>query len=739
MKLKEILIVHHSHTDWGFTTHPAQAARLHGKFLDQAAQLCQRYADAPDELRFRWTCESAHAVQLFLDQAAPLSRRRFLAMVEAGLIEVTGAALCPTPNNDAPTIRAALDIVESMRRRYDIPISTAMFSDINGLNWPWASALLDYGLPHVLMAMNFCCGGGMPRHTHFNWLTPERRVLRVWHGQHYNFGAYWGLNCDSFSMEQVVPQRLAELHDYPREKLLLQVTNIPADNMGPHPQMLTYIRRYNDLAERHDWPRMRTALPKDWFAWLIPTEPIPPSYSGDWTDWWATVLNQTPAATSAAREAARRLELAQRWLPFLAPRDKRRLAAHLQEVYRQLYLANEHTTGSSQSVRAPDSYAALAGVAAHDDLCYRVLYEATALLRAILNAYGSSTHRSIGLFDPELESFDPAWIAIVSGQDKSPAPSIHLLPSPDNTPLFPLSSAPPPSVSREEIAPWTYLDNGMIRLGLCREQNSLSLQTRSVPGRELLGCSPDGYFGQIVYERPPHNHRSDWYDVSGGLGCDMQNGLVAWPKTVWQRTPFTAAAEPSADAAAAGFFMRRLQGPDGLQAQLTLSLIPDQPGFDMDYRLDIPFSCDPRSFYILFPFTFAPDEIRAEIGGVWMNPRCDYLPGSCRSWLTVHKGLLASAQEISLLWQPFDAPLVMLDAICPHPSQADNPRRQACWISWPAHNYWFTNAPGRLGGCLRFRYRIIIWNTYVACKEAEAFMAAVMWPTSLQAKSGNVY
>ncbi len=400
-RIKEILVVHHSHTDWGYTTHQSQIQEKHLRFLDEALILCRGNRDRESEMRYRWTCESAWVAREYLRTRTPAQCREFLEAVSCGDIEVAALPLQPTPLADARTIRASLTLLDELRGE-GIPISVALGCDINGLSWPWADALLDAGVTAVCMAMNFVCGGGLPRWTYFQWKAPSGRLLPCWQGTHYNQGAYWGLNHEAYGIAEVAGERVKELEGLPFGKILLQVTNIPPDNMGPHPGYLSGLSEYNRLASENGWPRMRTALLHEWTSWLCANVKESPVYEGDWTDWWAAGVGSTPRETAALLDAQRRVSLAE--ANGLEPRVST-------EVRRKIFLAAEHTWGASTSITAPYRLASLAGLSAKQNLIYEAAYASNEALRASLG-------NEVVMHDANFESFDPAWAAVVGGNAK---------------------------------------------------------------------------------------------------------------------------------------------------------------------------------------------------------------------------------------------------------------------------------------------------------------------------------
>ncbi|HWL53363.1 MAG TPA: hypothetical protein VNQ90_13080 [Chthoniobacteraceae bacterium] len=400
-KVWELWVVHHSHTDWGYTTHQSRIEEVHLRFIDEAIRLCVGNEDREASLRYRWTCESAWVVREFLRQRPPGMRRKFLDCVSRGDIEVAALPLQPTPLADARTIRAALTILDELRAE-GIPVVAALGCDINGLNWPWADALLDAGVAHLCMAMNFVCGGGLPRWSHFHWKAPSGRLLSCWQGTHYNHGAYWGLNHQAYAISEVAQARVKELEKAPFEKLLLQVTNIPPDNMGPHPRYLQGLQEYNRLATEHGWPLMRTSTLAEWTSWLAAHAKESPVYQGDWTDWWAAGVASTPRETAALMDAQRRAALAES--NGLDP-------LRAIEVRKKIFLAAEHTWGASTSVSAPYAMAAQAGLTAKQNLIYEAAYAAHEAVRAAV------ADKAV-VFDPRFESFDPTWRAVAGAQQQ---------------------------------------------------------------------------------------------------------------------------------------------------------------------------------------------------------------------------------------------------------------------------------------------------------------------------------
>ena len=78
--IKEILFVHHTHTDIGYTHPQPVVFELHRRFIDEALDIAEQTADWPDDCRFRWTCEVTGITRDWWEHAGdtrprPLPRR----------------------------------------------------------------------------------------------------------------------------------------------------------------------------------------------------------------------------------------------------------------------------------------------------------------------------------------------------------------------------------------------------------------------------------------------------------------------------------------------------------------------------------------------------------------------------------------------------------------------------------------------------------------------------------------
>ena len=68
-KIKDVLVLHHSHLDIGYTHAQPILLEMQKKYIDQALQMCELTEDWEEENQFRWTCESSYPVLRWLESA----------------------------------------------------------------------------------------------------------------------------------------------------------------------------------------------------------------------------------------------------------------------------------------------------------------------------------------------------------------------------------------------------------------------------------------------------------------------------------------------------------------------------------------------------------------------------------------------------------------------------------------------------------------------------------------------
>lgn len=401
LRIRTVDIIHHAHTDVGFTDLPSVARELHARYIDAAVDICAKDA------RFHWTAESMLGVDDWWRAASPERRQLFLELVRKGQLEVTAMPFNQTPFMDAAEWSQALNWVpESLWRQFHPTL--AMQSDVNGMPRAGVLKLLDRGVRYLYMGLNDDSGGPpFPRPTAFWWKMPDGRRIFVWLGETYG-AAYslfepeeWRkgpvpraantayrpprageiLRTDEASLRAAhrrCVERLMALQKagYPFERVMYSYTNQwRYDNDPPFPALADFVQAWNRLGLK---PELRFTTPSVALASLEKEAGARlPVVQGEWTDWWANGAASGPREVAATRAAKRLLAAAS------SPVWGAETAGFLrksEEILKSLCLFDEHTWGSSNSVALPDSLDSIGQYVEKSILAYRPLGQAEWLL-----------------------------------------------------------------------------------------------------------------------------------------------------------------------------------------------------------------------------------------------------------------------------------------------------------------------------------------------------------------------
>ncbi len=393
-----IYVIHSAHTDIGYTHPPEQIKLMYLDHYDHVLDICQRTKDAPEEERFKWTCETSWQVQHYL-RHRPEREEEFLACVRRGQIEITASYLHFFDMIDADAYRRSLQWVVQYCREKQLPLHTALHCDING--WPWAVAdiLADYDIPYFCSQVHLDSATdplGRRGSGHYFWLLEQERLKRDmpiripqafwwqgpngkkvlhWLGEHYLQGNVLGLSgttgfaanksryfteTDRMSADELyvtaereLPRYLDRLHmdGYSLNCLLLSTGGFYVDNSPPDERWCQVIARWN---REHTTLRIRTATLSEWFAALsqeLDKENLP-TYNLAWPDHWAHGLGAaTPRIAQARRTQRRRADA----IAVVQQANSAYASSSLEQALEHERLALEHTYDAWSTTAHPSS------------------------------------------------------------------------------------------------------------------------------------------------------------------------------------------------------------------------------------------------------------------------------------------------------------------------------------------------------------------------------------------------
>jgi hypothetical protein len=422
MSIKYINIVHHAHTDFGYTDHPLRARELLKKYVGQAVDLT---LDSQDKQQpFAWTCETFIPVFDWWQEAFPADRDRFLTAVDAGLLGVMGLPFNVTAFLNAREWDYMINwLPDELWDRFHI--SSAMQNDVNGLHSGGIMKMMDRGIKNLWIGPNtYNALPPQPTPGAFFWKMPDGRRLFIWLNASYCDGYFmfnhnWrqGPVPDSNDLRYRFPREgdifryddkslkaahelckatIAQIEgtadtaahlsrdgftqnriygDYPWENLCVSLCNQwRVDNDPPFYPLRSFVEKWNAQGLS---PQLRLVTAGKAMEYIrTEAEATLPECSGEWPDWWANGTPSIPVELAVSRKAKRILE--QVHSKVFGP-DGKMPEAEKTALY-NLCMFDEHTYGSWAGVAYPDSSRARAGRFEKDIFPYRALTAMETLL-----------------------------------------------------------------------------------------------------------------------------------------------------------------------------------------------------------------------------------------------------------------------------------------------------------------------------------------------------------------------
>jgi hypothetical protein len=720
--IRHVDIVHHTHTDVGYTALPAVVRDLQKRYLDIAVDACRH------DPGFRWTVESLLGLDDWWRASTPARRLELTGLVQVGRMDVMGLPFNQTPFLNSRQWRQMMAwIPDSVWRSMNI--RAAMQNDVNGFPRAGAMALLDRGIQRFLMGLNADSGGPpFRRPSAFWWKMPDARRLFVWHGEHYgSVMAYLKAAREGDRMltnEARVRAAQADFvkrldviraEGYAHDRLILTFTNpVAYDNGGPVPSLAPFVRAWNGLQLQ---PTLRlTTATQAVFDMEKAIGPVIPEMQGEWTDWWANGDASAPREVAASRRAKRAVAAAE--APVLGP------APDVTGILRDLCLFDEHTWGASASVSAPYSLETLGQFVEKSDLAYRPMGMSEALLSRRLRAR----------IDPLPEG------------------------------LYVVNTAP------VEISDWATISVGALpagwgeRMGFRRESGAFRFWLDRLPAHSVqawhaetpsltddkLDVKLDALGWPISCAWPGMKRPlfegglGDFLNVSAVPPADrntiarLHGNADTEKREAIRRTALreSAAAYGPANAKVSPHtvvYQQEIRHERLVKATRRLELWRREPRARLTVRFDRVSSLAPEVFFLSFALPQGSGLPVFSSGGVPFTPYRDQLPGSCRDYFGIDGWAHYPTGEGHWLWVTRDAPLVAVGS--PHVGELhqQEPTDTHRILAMIFDNCWHTNFVADSHGTMEFQFDLV-WRPSIA-NPADLAQALVAEPLALWALS----
>ncbi len=770
MNIKEILVLHHSHLDVGYTHSQPILWELQREFIDQALRLLDETADWPEPCQPRWTIEVTAQIQKWLETASASDVNKMKACLQAERIGISAMQFNTTPLCNAEQLIRQLYPVKMLREKFGIAIRTANQHDVNGIPWALSDILVDSGIELLIMAVNPHFGGSiLDRPGIFRWQTPGGRELLVKNGAHYTmFDQLLETHKNDLSaMEAGLNKYLTHLEqrNYSYDFLYLTAAHAPVsyDNSSPNPDVARLIRRWN---EEKGAPLIRFVTPGMLLKRIeeIPRDKLP-LYSGDWTDYW----------NFGAASTARVLAVNQRSKPKLAVSEvlavwngnnsdvKKKLN---DDAWFNINCFDEHTWGAFNSLQK-DHPQVLAQAAFKDILAYRGRELSQYLLFDELEKLADN---------PEC-GYDQEGILLVNS---GPGEKEVYVPVPDwwkeagkrhrtarlTYNQYAEQFADAPLYGPVKLAPFSWrklsfseLNEVVILEGLNNQESIVfdrgvtidapndesprqpvnliespfyrleyNPRTGRILGlwdkqldRQVLDLTSQWSFFQLVREIP-----DPLFDGDRKAMYNRAQYKEIYDQSCWNYD--WVARREGADVfdgfetkkAPDGIsLIRRFKGPNEIKLEQVITLPAQEGPIQLTARLELPDYPKPEALYFAFPLQLTESwHGHFDSVGVVLELDREQLPEVSRGWVTVESHVAIHDDTTCYSLYCPEAPLVQVGDFTfgreiPSIPRPENP----LLLAWPVNNYWDTNFRASQPGSIELKYGLSITSSYDPARE----------------------
>ena len=761
--IKRVDIVHMTHTDVGYTDHPAVTRLQQMRYLDIAIDAVLQTINKPEHEKFVWQAEGTLAVDDWWQQASPERRADLIKAIQSGQLDIAVTSMNQTATLNAPQWKRMLRWLPEELDQI-VPRRIAIQNDVNGFPRAGAMAMLDRNVDILWMGINWI-NGGVPFDVPapFWWRMPDGRKVFVWLGEQYPMGYdyfhdydWWGwtvtestnlhfrpprpeeiFKTDEASLRkshEVLCARLLrhESHGYKYSVIPVSFTNVwRLDNDPPFPALAKFVAAWNDLGLE---PAIFLSTMADTLERLKKEADDAPEYSGEFTDWWANGVMSGPREVAASRTAKRNLAAA--LSPVWGDTSDPNVLKAADKILRELCLFDEHTWGSSDAIGLPhaiDTHAQFNEKA-------RTAYYALAMSKILLSQRArTKIHPLQGngyyIANTALKPWE-GWVYVKSSAFREPvdylgdSKTITKVERISGNTTFVSPAGADESTADDKSGEWARFwvavpPAGMLGLSAVTPDKEPVQATDSNPAgvlcdeygwpksihwkgfsSPLLAESP-GDFVSVEWTKP--NGRSEYHGIlysnDPELRADSLKETQAEPagETKVERTAHSTIYTQSMKHPRLKWLTRHLEvfdkGEAATHARATLTV--------RFYRIS---SEEPEWFYLGSSFPSGNTLPTTSAGGMPFTPFTDQLPGTCMDYFTVDSWVNYSkpgGTEGSWTWISRDAPLVSIGGPQTLKHLKAAPENVNKIYAMVFDNTWMTNFVCDEHGVFEFKFELV--------------------------------
>ncbi len=713
---REIDFIHHSHTDIGYSYLQPEVEKIHIKDIYDALRMIEKTKNYPAASKFKWNVESLWAVENFLKQASHSDSVRFFNAVKNGSIGLSGFYANMLTGLSMPEeMFHYTEYAEMLRKKFHLPIESAMISDVPGLAWATVTGFAKGGIRYLSDGPNYT-GKNSPylgdRVGYFVktwgdkpvwWESPSgKEKILLWTAAK-GYSSWHGTPAGGIFLSG--PKKIAGyLNDLAAEqypyKMIQWRYNIVADNGPVDTTISDFVKQWN---EKYQSPKIvLTTINKMFEEFQSRNGDNLPVVKGDITPYWEDGAASTAYSEGVNRLNSLRCQELTTLYAMLAP--KKYNTHDFYQAWRNIMMFTEHTWGAFNSISDPDLPFVTEQWQIKKNFMLDANKEINTLTDELLQPLTDTTSKKIAVINTlswprggavYLPSAIDANVITDANGKTFPLQKLS-----DGRKIFIAENIRPLSVS------YFYLkNNAQPQI----QKNPFTITDSSVSNGKIFVAwnTTNGSITKLV---------KDGYNFSGDFKNQGLNGY-------WYVPGLNPADAVTNDAVKINVVE---QGPD----LVTITIRSSAPGTESLVRKISLFANDDKillddvidkkairtkeGVYFSFPFTDDLKKTTIDVGYGTMQYLKDQLPGSNMDFLCTRRWLDASDNNkgIQLIMiEPFmTAPDSMVDETLGFNQsvkvwRADG-KPTSTWFSYVINNYWHTNYKADQQGISHYHYAI---------------------------------
>ncbi len=741
-KVKEILIMHHSHLDVGYTHLQPVAMELHKDFLDQALTMLDNTADWPEHSKPKWTCEVTEQVMQWIESASKSDLEKFAGYLRQGRIGISALEFNTTPLATSEGLARQLYYAKEISERFGIKINTANLHDATGLPWPVADLLKTGGVEMLIMAINLHLSGAPgPRPAVYRWQSPGGEEILVMNGEHYTMFDQWTnvYTNNADTVKKGLDRYLKHLESikYPYDFAYLSATCSPFayDNSPPNFDLPGFVRKWNEEGRQ---PELRFVTPSDILETVrkIPYNTIP-VIKGDWTDFWNFGCASSAAETRLSLNTSsilRDIDL----LDAFGEKNQQ-TDSDIKKIWRDVKLYSEHTWGAYNTLDIYNPF-----VTAQWYMKAFPAYEGYALSKYVIvkqlqdlvnNPPASKELQGVFILNPTdskisyYAQIPDEWflkgkrleLKLMAGADFERSPGKGKVYGPIEIDPFSWKKIPVNNLKRaipdgKFTIGKDFIESPYYKLSYNPESGKITSLYDKKRTREILDqTSPYGFF-QFVHEKPDPAEDSMRTAFHVRNTAHERIGITGW-KPDWKAIYSVINDQIICSVDSSAFkitlvIKSQAEGVKDMEQRITLSL--NSPVIDLSSRFLKSDNVMPEGIYFAFPLNLdAGWKGYFDTGDMPVELDVQQIEGTSKDWVTVSSFASIHSKGVGATLYCPDAPMVLFGGFNFGRNHSSIDRdKNPLLLAWPLNNYWETNFRGSQPGLIQVRYAFNSQNDY---------------------------